>query len=277
MRVAVVVAVIASAAFNIGRLPSLALLPLVVGLLPFVVGKYLLCPLRWHAISASGQRRWWHLRVYAEGELLGMLTPAHSGADLWRAHQLHRVGLDRPAAVADVALDRLIGAVGLTVFVLAAGAALPPQLLVAALGIAAVALVGALLVRRHRPGLLAGRPRPPWRRVAAGLLLSLAYQVTVVGLLAGGLAATGHMVGPLALLGVFGASQIAAIIPGIPGAGPREGVLVAGLVALGVPLHAALGAVSVSAVIGWLPALALGGTLLLVRRVITRSTGPQLA
>src|SRR5690349_23678252 len=105
-------------------------------MLPWVVGKYVLCPLRWHAISASGQTRRWHLRVYAESELLGMLSPAHSGADLWRAHRLHAVGMDRPSSYAEVGLDRLIGAIALAAFVLLAGAALPPQVLLAAVGIA---------------------------------------------------------------------------------------------------------------------------------------------
>jgi hypothetical protein len=271
-RIVAIVVALTVAAFNLGRLPRISLLPVLLGLLPWVVGKYVLCPLRWHAISASGKSRRWHLRVYAESELLGMLTPAHSGADLWRAHQLHAVGLDRPAAYADVALDRLIGAVALAMFVVLAGAALPFQVMLAAVGIAVVVLVVALVVRRHRPGLFAGRPRPPLRKVLTGLVLSLGYQLTVMGLLLGGLAATGHTVPPLALLGIFGASQIAGIIPGVSGAGPREGALVAGLVALGVPLRSALGAVSVTSVIAWLPALLLGGSMLLVRRLAHRRT-----
>ena len=252
---------------SLERLPRLDLGPVLFGLVPWVFGKYVLCPLRWHGLSASGRSRRWHLRVYAESELLGLLTPGHSGADLWRAHQLHRVGLDRPTAFADVALDRLVGAVGLALFVVVAGAALPSRVLVAALVLAAVVLAGALLLRRHRPGLLPRRPAVPPRRLAHGLGLSMAYQLTILGLLLGGLAATGHTVAPLALLGVFGASQIAGIVPGVHGAGPKEGALVAGLVALGVPLWSALGAVSVVAVSAWGPALLLGGGCLLVQRL----------
>ena len=88
VRLGALLVAIAVAWFNAKRLPSLSVLPVVLGLLPWVVGKYVLCPLRWHAISAGGQTRRWHLRVYAESELLGMLSPAHSGADLWRAHKL---------------------------------------------------------------------------------------------------------------------------------------------------------------------------------------------
>jgi uncharacterized membrane protein YbhN (UPF0104 family) len=178
--------------------------------------------------------------------------------------------MDRPSAYAEVALDRLIGAVALTAFVLLAGATLPPQVLLAAVGIATLVLTIALVVRRRRPGMFAGRPRPPMKALVHGFVLSLGYQLTVLCLLIGGLAATGHTVSPLALLGVFGASQVAGIVPGVQGAGPREGALVAGLVALGVPFGAALGAVSITAVVAWLPALLLGGGCLLVGR-FTRS------
>jgi hypothetical protein len=266
-RVAALVLAVTVAVLNARRLPHLDLEPVLFGLLPWVVGKYVLCPLRWHGISASGRSRRWHLRVYAESELLGLLTPGHSGADLWRAHQLHQVGLDRPTAYADVALDRLVGAVGLSLFVLLAGAALPLPVLLAAGGLAGVVLLAALLLKRHRPGLLPARPRVPARQLARGLLLSVGYQLTILGLLLGGLAATGHTVAPLALLGVFGASQVAGIVPGVHGAGPKEGALVAGLVALGVPFGSALGAVAVVAVSAWGPALLLGGGCLLVRRL----------
>jgi hypothetical protein len=267
VRVLAVVLALGVAAFNMDRLPSLTLLPVLLGLLPWVVGKYVLCPLRWHAISASGQSRLWHLRVYAESELLGMLSPAHAGADLWRAHRLHATaGMERPSAFAEVGLDRLIGAVALAAFVLLAGATLPPQVLLAAVGIAAVVLTVAVFVRRHKPTLFADRPRPAKSALFHGFVLSLGYQLTVMCMLLGGLAATGHTVAPLALLGVFGASQVAGIVPGVQGAGPREGALVAGLVTLGVPFRDALGAVSITAIVAWLPALLIGGGCLLAGR-----------
>lgn len=271
-RVLALVAAVVVAGLNAERLPAVDHGPVLLGLLPWVVGKYVLCPLRWHGLSASGQSRGWHLRVYAESELLGLLSPGHAGADLWRAHQLHGLGLDRPTAGADVALDRLVGAVGLTLFVLVAGATLPGRLLLAAVGLASVVLVAGLVLRRLRPGLLPQRPRVPARRLARGLLLSLAYQLTILCLLLGGLAATGHAVDPLALLGVFGVSQVAGIVPGVHGAGPKEGALVGGLVALGVPFAAALGAVAVVAVVAWGPGLLLGGGCLLLRR---RYGGPR--
>jgi hypothetical protein len=241
----------------------------IYGLLPWTIGKYVLCPLRWHGISVSGQSRRWHLRVYAASELLGLLTPGHAGADLWRVHQLHGVGLDRPSAFADVALDRLLGAIGLTVFVVLAGATLPLRVIAAALTIAVVVLLGGLLLRRRRPDLLRNRPLPPARALVRGLALSLCYQLTIMGLLLGSVGATGHSVSPLELLGVFGASQVAGIVPGVQGAGPKEGALVAGLVALG--------AVSIVAIVAWAPGLLIGGMALLVSRYGGRRTGPALA
>ena len=279
VRVVAVVLAATVALVNLNHLPRIDVEPVLYGLLPWVVGKYVLCPLRWHGISASGQSRRWHLRAYAEGELLGLLTPGHAGADLWRAHRLRQVGLDRPSAFADVALDRLLGAIGLTVFVVLAGTALPARVMCAAVAIAALVLIAALVVRRRRPGLLAHRPRPPARKLVQGLALSICYQLSIMGLLLGGLSATGHTVAPLTLLGVFGASQAAGIVPGVQGAGPKEGALVAGLVALGIPFRSALGAVSLVSIAAWAPALLLGGGCLLLRRHLARQDGsaPALA
>lgn len=270
--------VVAALAVGIGvsswsmhRVPGASWQPAVVGLLPWVIGKYVLCPLRWHALSVSGRNRRWHLRAYAESELFGIVSPAHVGADLWRLHRLERVGLSRPCAAAEVGLDRLVGALGLTVFVVVSGATLPSAVLVAALAIALVLVLAGLAMHRWRPGLLAGRPRPPWRVVAKGVLISMAYQVTIMGLLVGNVAAMGEQVSPVALLGVFGASQVAGIIPGVHGASAREGALVVGLASLGVTWDAALGAVALTAVLAWVPALLIGGACLLVRRLGRRA------
>ena len=267
LRIAALLLAVGVSAFNLERVPELSVAPVLVGLVPWMIGKYVLCPLRWHGLSAGGQTRRWHLRVYAESELMGLATPAHAGADLWRAEQLHRVGMDRPSSFADVGLDRLVGAIGMAVFVLLAGAALPPQVVLAALAIAMTMLLAGLLVRRLRPELMPATPRPPAARLARGLALSVVYQMTILGMLLGGLAATGQSVPPLALLGVFGASQVAGIVPGVHGAGPKDGALVAGLVALGVPFGSALGAVAVVTVVAWAPALLIGGGCLIVRRL----------
>jgi hypothetical protein len=252
-------------------LPKVSLLPVLFGLLPWVVGKYVLCPLRWHVLSESGQGRWWHLRAYAESELIGLLTPGHVGADIWRVRRLSRTGMGNPNAVAEVALDRMVGAIGLALFVGLAGAALPLHMLLAALAVAGAALAAALVVRRVRPQLMPSRPLPSPRHLAHGLVLSAGYQLTICLLLLGTVAATGHTVPPLALLGAFGASQLAGAVPGPQGASPRDGALVVALVALGVPWDAALGAVVLKAALAWLPAILLGGaSLLLARRAVAR-------
>jgi hypothetical protein len=243
--------------------------PALIGLMPWIVGKYVLCPLRWHALSTSGRSRRWHLRIYAESELLGLASPAHLGADLWRMHRLQTgASMARPCAVAEVALDRLVGALGLTAFVLISGATLPPQLLVAAVGIALAVLIVAVTVQRRRPDLLAARPMPPPSIVIKGALLSICYQLTIMGLLIGTVSAMGEQLQPLALLGVFGASQAAGIVPGVNGASAREGALVVGIASLGITWQAAVGAVALTATLAWLPALLLGGGSFAVRRLV---------
>jgi hypothetical protein len=98
-------------------------------------------------------------------------------------------------------------------------------------------------------------------------VISVAYQLTIMGLLIGAVSAMGESVHPLGLLGVFGASQVAGILPGVNGASPREGALVVGLASLGISWEAALGAVALSALLAWAPALLFGGTSFVVRRL----------
>ena len=266
MAAGVLVALVVSV-WSMRRVPHASWQPALLGLAPWVVGKYLLCPLRWHALSCSGRNRRWHLRVYAESELLGLVSPGHLGADLWRMHLLQRTGMNRPSALAEVALDRLIGALGLTVFVIASGAALPIRVVAAAVGLTAGVLIVLRVVRKFRRGIFAGRPMPPLPVVLRGVAISIAYQLTIMGMLIGTVAAMGEVVHPLALLGVFGASQVAGILPGINGASPREGALVVGLASVGVTWQAALGAVALTALLAWIPALLIGGVAFLVRRV----------
>lgn len=260
-------AALAVSAWSFDRVPHASWQPALLGLVPWVFGKYVLCPLRWHALSVSGKSRRWHLRAYAESELIGLASPAHVGADLWRMHRLQSCGLTRACSLAEVGLDRLVGAIGLAVFVVVAGATLPPRLLAVAAALALVAVLVGVAVHRARPGLLAGRPLPPPRVLVKGVLISMAYQLSILGMLVGTIAAMGEQVHPLALLGVFGASQVAGIIPGVHGASPREGALVVGLASLGVAWQAAIGAVALVAVLAWLPALLLGGASLGVRRL----------
>lgn len=249
------------------RLPHVSLWPALFGLLPWIVGKYLLCPLRWRALTDAGLTRWWHVRAYAESELLGLFTPGHVGADLWRIRRLTGTGLGRGDALTSVALDRFVGAIGLAVFVGFAGTALPVRMLLVALGLAGAALVAVLVLRRLRPDLLPSRPLPRPRHLAHGLVLSACYQLSTAALLLGTVSATGYTLSPLELLGAYGASQLAGAVPGPHGASPRDGALVVGLVALGVPWMAAAGAVALKAALAWLPALLLGGVSLALTRI----------
>ena len=277
MVVGIVVA-LAVPALTLPRLPEVSLLPMLLGLLPWVVGKYVLCPLRWRVLTDAGLSRRWHLRAYAESELLGLFTPGHVGADLWRMRRLTTSGLGRADAVASVALDRFVGAIGLAVFVVFAGAALPVRMLLIALGAAALVLAGLLVLRVVRPDLMPQRPLPGPRPLAHGLLLSAGYQASIAALLLGAVAATGHTLSPLEVLAAFGASQVAGAVPGPHGASPRDGALVVGLVAFGVPWVAAAAAVTLKAALAWLPALLLGGTsLLLTRKELRRRLHPGLA
>jgi hypothetical protein len=64
---------------------------------------------------------------------------------------------------------------------------------------------------------------------------------------------------------VFGASQVAGVLPGVHGASPRDGALVAGLAAIGVSWREAFGAVALTTLLYWVPALLIGGSLLFLR------------
>jgi glycosyltransferase 2 family protein len=277
LRTAAVLVAVAVPALTLPALPRVSWEPVVLGLLPWVVGKYLLCPLRWHALSESGRRRRWHLRAYAESELMGLLTPGHVGADLWRIRRLNGIGMQGSSAVTEVALDRFVGALGLAAFVVFAGAALPTRMLLTAFGLAGAALLVGLVLARLRPSLVPRRSMPSPGKLLHGVVLSMAYQASIVALLLGAVLATGHSLTPLQLLGAFGASQLAGAVPGPHGASPRDGALVAALIALGLPWQAALGAVSLKAALAWLPALLLGGLSLVVARRAAHGLGERAA
>jgi uncharacterized membrane protein YbhN (UPF0104 family) len=259
-------------ALTLPRLPYVSPWPVLIGVAPWIVGKYLLCPLRWRALTIGALSRQWHVRAYAESELLGLITPGHIGADVWRVKRLTGSGVGRGDAVLSVGTDRLVGALGLAAFVVFAGAALPIRMALVAAGVTVLALLVALVVRHLRPDLLPRRPLPPPRQLAQAFVLSAGYQLSIAALLMGTVDATGHDLSPLAVLGAFGASQVAGAVPGPNGASPRDGALVVALMGLGIPFQAALAAVAVKAAVAWVPALGLGGvSLLLTRRALKRT------
>jgi uncharacterized membrane protein YbhN (UPF0104 family) len=210
------------------------------------------------------------MNAYAEAELLGLLTPGHIGSDVWRVRRLFQTGMPKLSAATEIALDRFVGAVGLIVFVAFAATTLPIREVILALALGAVGLVAALILRRLRPQWVPDRKLPSPRRLAHGLFLSVAYQASIIALLLGTLLATGYSLPPMGVIGAFGASQLAGAIPGPQGASPRDGALVVALAALGIPWLAALGAVTLKALLAWGPALIFGGgCLLLARRRFT--------
>ena len=168
-----------------------------------------------------------------------------------------------------VGADRLVGALGLAAFVAFAGTALP------AAHAPGSRWASSAAAARRRPRASAGSApgcSPPARcpgpgPLAHGLLLSAGYQLSIAGLLLGTVGATGHTLSPLAVLGAFGASQLAGAVPGPNGASPRDGALVRRRWSpLGVPWPRRVAAVTLKAAVAWLPALALGGVSLLLSR-----------
>jgi len=247
------------------HLPKMHLQPALIGLACWTVGNYLFCPLRWRAVSTRGRKWSWYARVYAEGELLGMLTPQHAGADLWRIRQLLHEGSEKGGALVEVATDRLSGGLVVAVLAILAGMTIPPALLpVAGAVVAAVALCAFLLRRAWLPRVRT-MERPRGRAIVRAALISGLYQAGYLGFTIGLVAAVGHHVDPLGVASLLGLSQMAGLLPGIHGAGPREGTMTGGLVALGLPLSAAIAAVALGAALTWLPALAVGGSGLAAR------------
>jgi hypothetical protein len=246
--------------WTLDQVPHARWEPVALGLIPWIVGKYVLCPLRWHALSDARLGRAWYLRVHAEAESLGLLTPGSVGAELWRLHRLERdAALPRSCALAEIALDRLVGAAGGVVLLLLAAIALPPSLWLPALLLAA-GLAGVLVVLvRWRPALLSTHSLPSWPALALGLALSVAHQLSVLGLWLGSLAALGAHPHALTVLGALIASQAAALVPGVNGLSPREGALALALTSAGVGWQAAAGAVALNAVLPSAAALLLGG------------------
>ena len=239
-------------------------------------GKYVLCPLRWHGLSASGRSRRWHLRVYAESELMGLLTPGPqrrrpvAGAPA----APHRAWTVRPRSRTSRSTGSS-GAVGLALFVVAGrGRAAAAGARRRAGGLAAVVLVARAAAAPPPAGAAAepaGRPGPPARPRAGA----------VDGLPADHPRHAARR--PRRDRPHRPAAGAARRLRRQPGRGdpagrarrrPQGGR--AGRRVWwrsGVPFGSALGAVSIVAVAAWGPALLLGGGCLLVQRLRRRAPG----
>jgi glycosyltransferase 2 family protein len=247
------------------HLPDMRLEPALIGLGCWTVGNYLFCPLRWKTVSTRGRKWSWYARVYAEGELLGMLTPQHAGADLWRIKQLVSAGSDKGAAVVEIAADRLSGGVMIVVLGIIAGMSVPAKWWPVAGGVAAAIAAAVWLTRRLWHPRIAHVQKPKGWAFVRSAAISALYQLGYLGFILGLVAAVGHHVDPLGTMSVLGLSQAAGMLPGVHGAGPKEGAMAGGLVALGLPLTAAVSAVALGAALAWVPAVVAGGGGLAVR------------
>ena len=246
MLVLAVVVAVAVPTLTLPRLPHVSPRPALLGLLPWIIGKYVLCPLRWRALTGAGlSRRVAHARVRR--------VRAGRPADAWPRGR-RRLALPPPdrdgpregqTLLTSVALDRLVGAIGLAAFVAFAGTAL--------------SLHHAAHQRRRREPRHSSRSCGPPLSLglvaqssgagpqAPGSWLAAVDRVTscsIAGLLLGTVASTGYVISPLALLGAFGASQLAGAVPGPNGVSARDGALIVALAALGVPWMAATAAVT---------------------------------
>ena len=247
------------------RLPHMRVEPALVGLACWTVGNYVICPLRWQSVSTRGRSLGWYARVFAEGELLGMLTPQHAGADLWRIKQLVSSGADKGAAVVEIAADRLAGGVMIVILGVIAGMSIPARWWPVAGAAAAVVAAVVWFTRRLWHPRIAHVQKPKGWAFVRSAAISALYQLGYLGFVLGLVGAVGHQVDPLGTISVLGLSQAAGLLPGIHGAGPKEGAMAGGLVALGLPLTAAVSAVALGAALTWVPAVVVGGGGLAVR------------
>jgi hypothetical protein len=261
---------IVAAVASWSHLPRMQLEPALVGLACWTVGNYLVCPLRWKSVSSRNRSLAWYARVFAEGELLGMLTPQHAGADLWRIRQLVADGADKSAAVVEVAADRLAGGVMIVVLGLIAGMTVPARWWPIAGAVAATVAAAVWFTRRLWHPRVAHVQRPRGWAFVRSAAISALYQLGYLGFILGLVGAVGHQVDPLAAMSVLGLSQAAGMLPGIHGAGPKEGAMAGGLVALGLPLAAAVSVVALGAALTWVPAVVVGGGGLAARSLRRR-------
>lgn len=243
---------------------AVALLPVLVGITAWTVANYVVNVLRWRSISGRDLSLGWYTRVFAEGELLGLLTPQHAGALWWRARQLSRTGADRAGVAAELTADRLCSAVTVVAALLVGGAALPGSARSAAFVVVAAA-AAVVVLTRHR--WLHRLPTLEPRRAARWVGYSLLFQAGYVAFVLYAVSAVGLVVPAGSLLGVLAAAQVASVLPGVHGAGPKEGVLAGGLMTLGASQGAALAVVGLLVGLVWVPALLLGGGGLVARAV----------
>lgn len=171
------------------------------------------------------------LRAYLVSYFYGAFGPGTLGLDAVRTLMLARFGTGRTAAAISVTADRFVGLLGLITL----GA---PGLAGAATAAKGAALVPPALVHeiatkaRTALGVLA---RQPWR-VGASFAITLAAMVVWAGVGWWTLAALGHTLPFVPLVGIIAFGELMAAIPlSVQGIGVREVALAAALGVHGVP------------------------------------------
>ena len=241
---------------SVHELRSFQVMPAVFGVLAWTLGNYVASTLRWRSVSGRGFGFRWYARVFAEGELLGLLTPQHAGALYWRARRLRKAGADCAGTTAELTADRLCTSVTVTGALFVGGSALPLVMQLTGYGVV-LAVIGVLFRTRsrwqHRLPTLS--PLRLLRWVGYSVLFQVAYVAFVVLIIR----AVGVSVPTTSTVGLLAVAQVASILPGVHGAGPKEGVLGGGLIAMGATHTAAFAAVGLLVSLVWIPALLLGG------------------
>ncbi len=228
------------------------------------------------------------LRSFLVGRFLGAFTPSTTGLDGYRLFDVARRTGDTAGSTATIAVEKLVGLVGMATVCLAL---LPFGLaerlgfggVLVALGMASIALVGLFVMAspdrarafvRFVPGPIRGRvDKIVTAILGGGLHLSTLGPALALGIvshlaLSATFAATGaafHVVAPIGtLLSVGNAIVIAVLLPiSIGGVGVREGVAVALLAGAGIDTSQAVLLALGSWLAGQVPAL-IGGVLMLL-------------
>ena len=227
-------------------------------------------------------------RSFLVGRFLGAFTPSTTGLDGYRLYDVARRTGDMAGSTATIAVEKLVGLVGMASVCLALlpfglGERLGPTALLIALGMASVAAIGlfAMASPRRARTLVRFVPGPLRPRVDAivtsllggGLSASTLAPALALGIvshlaLSATFAASGlafHATVPVGtLLSVGNAIVIAVLLPiSIGGVGVREGVAVALLAGTGMETSQAVLLALGSWLAGQVPAL-LGGLALLL-------------
>lgn len=242
------------------------------------------------------------LRSFLVGRFLGAFTPSTTGLDGYRLFDVARRTGDTAGSAATIAVEKLVGLVGMAsvcLMLLPFGLAerLGASAVLLALGMASVAGIGLFVMASPERArvfvrLTPGPIRPRVDKIVTAILGGGLRASTLVPALALGIvshlalsatfAASGlafHVAAPVTtLLSVGNAIVIAVLLPiSIGGVGVREGVAVALLAGAGIETSQAVLLALGSWLAGQVPALLGGLAMLAPGPSVEKKTGPMLA